>query len=212
MGDLLGLLFHRLWNECAWLHLKWNQYVALFGSKPSRVGILNAAAPTFFRIIQDTLWEDVLLHISRLTDPPRSIGKDNLTLHRLPALVDQELSSDIENLVKKAQTACAFARDWRNRHIAHRDLDLALGQNATALAKASRANVHAALASIVAVLDAVEAHYEHSTTAYGVLPSFAGAEDLLFVLRDGIQTDEERRKRLSAGKPRPEDLKPPAPV
>jgi hypothetical protein len=60
--------------------LKWGEYVELFGTKPSRIDLRNRAAGGFFRVVQDGLWEDVLLHVARLTDAPRSGGRANLTI------------------------------------------------------------------------------------------------------------------------------------
>jgi hypothetical protein len=37
MGNDLGGQFNRLYNECAWLHLKWSEYGALFGVSQSRM-------------------------------------------------------------------------------------------------------------------------------------------------------------------------------
>src|SRR5688572_9269148 len=88
MGETLGAQFSELWQEVAWLHEKWAQYVELFGTKPERVELLNNAAPLFFRIVEDTIWEDVLLHLTRLTDSATSMGKTNLTILNLPALMD----------------------------------------------------------------------------------------------------------------------------
>ncbi len=75
MGVELGEFYSALWHELAWIHSKWAEYVTLFGTTSTRVELLNQAAPRFFRTIQDSLWEDVLLHIARLTDSPRSAGK-----------------------------------------------------------------------------------------------------------------------------------------
>lgn len=55
MGDVLGLLYHALWQEVAWLHRKWHEYVELFGTKDSRIHVLNEAAPTFFRIVEHVM-------------------------------------------------------------------------------------------------------------------------------------------------------------
>lgn len=212
MGPDLGTLFWGLWNECAWLHRKWGEYLVLFGTEPERVELLNAAAPSFFRLVQHSLGHDVLLRICRLTDPPKSAGKENLTLRRLPALVAPQIRRCSEVLVDKALCACQFARDWRNRRIAHRDLALALEEGATPLAPARRQDVDGALDSIVALLDAIQLYYQEATTAYRMGPAVGGAEALLDVLRDGLEADEQRRKRLSGGKPLPEDLKPRPPV
>jgi AbiU2 len=125
LGPTLGPLYYALYNEVTWLHAKWNQYRILFAESPERVELLNRVAGFFFRTIQTVLWEDVLMHIARLTDQPKSKGKDNLTLLRLSAAVEvPELSVEIESLVEQAKKAAGFARNWRNRRLAHTDLSL----------------------------------------------------------------------------------------
>ena len=145
MGLDLGPVFHALWNECAWLHLKWREYRELFGGSSERVDLLNSAAGLSFRIIQDSLWEDILLHLCRLTDPPSIGKKENLTVLRLPGMVDAAIRAEVEGAVESLEQRTAFARDWRNRHIAHSDLMLALDESLTPLAPASRAKVAEAL-------------------------------------------------------------------
>ena len=80
MGDQLGPLYAELWQEVAGLHMKWAEFVTLFGTKPSRIELLNKVAPEFFSIVQNALWENALLHIARLTDPQKSRGKQNLSI------------------------------------------------------------------------------------------------------------------------------------
>lgn len=200
MGRELGALFYLFWNECVWLHWKWNEYVALFGTKPERIDLLNRAAGAFFKVVQDTLWEDILLHISRLTDSPRSAGKNNLTLRRLPELLTPELRPSVERLLRECLTKCEFARDWRMRRIAHRDLGLALeDKSAAPLASASRKAVKEAVASISALLNVIDAHYRNTEVAFGMLDPLGGAESLLYVIRDGIEAEDAKRERLRSG-------------
>ena len=212
MGEELGSQFHRLWNECAWLHLKWGEYVALFGTKPSRVELLNASARGFFSLLDSSLWEDVLLHICRLTDDPQVGRRQTLTVLRLPTLVDPAIHDKIRALVSVAVKRTKFARDWRNRHIAHRDLRLALNRGAKRLAPASRKRVRDAIAAIVTVLGAVEQHYRKTTTAYDHVSHLGDAEALLYVLRDGVEARDERLRRLTTGYGRPDDFKPKPPI
>lgn len=47
MGKPLGKLFHALWQEVAWLYTKWREYEDLFGTKPSRIDLMNKAARRF---------------------------------------------------------------------------------------------------------------------------------------------------------------------
>ena len=56
MGDELGSLYHALWQETALLHRKWHQYVELFGTKESRIILLNDAASTFFGIVEEVFF------------------------------------------------------------------------------------------------------------------------------------------------------------
>ena len=206
MGSDLGRVYYRLENECLWLHLKWSDYTILFGTKQQRIELLNSAAPAFFNLIQDTMWENLLVHICRLMDPPKSHGKPNLTLQCLPQLVNLEARPDVEKHLEFAKSRCAFASDWRNRRIAHRDLGLAL-KEAEPLAAASRIKVKDALESIGAVLNAVKLRYTGSTASYD--PIFSGrgnAMSLLHVLRDGVQARAAKRGRLISGSPTPDDL------
>lgn len=109
MGDELGVVYSALWQEVAWVHGKWSDFVTLFGTKESRVNLLNAAAPAFCRLIQDSIWENILLHIARLTDPAATGKKQNLTIQRLPLLIDRANSrGKVEAKVQVALASCAF--------------------------------------------------------------------------------------------------------
>jgi hypothetical protein len=72
MGPDLGQLYHELEDGVSWLHEKWGELLELFDKGPERIALLNEVAPNFFYLVQQVLWESVLLHLSRLTDPPES--------------------------------------------------------------------------------------------------------------------------------------------
>jgi hypothetical protein len=188
MGPELGTIYAHLWKECVWLFWKWDDYVVIYGTSPERLGNLNSAAPAFFYQLQCTLWEDVLLHISRMTDRPKTYGKkENLTLKRLPDLVDTGIRADVESLIASADQKCEFAHDWRNRRIAHRDLALAAKENATPLHEASRQNVREALASIAAVLNRVGRHHGDEDVPYHMFQKSRSARALVYVIEEGLK-------------------------
>ena len=131
MGAELGAVYNALWNDAVWLHAKWNLYRQLYAHSPERVALLNKVAGHFFGVIQDAVVEDILLNLARLNDPPRSRGRDNLTLQRLPELItDAPLASELQGVVEAASKACEPMRSWRNRRLAHRDLVVALASRA----------------------------------------------------------------------------------
>ncbi len=209
MGEDLGKQYHALWQELSWLYLKWSEYVELYGTKPSRIELLNNAAPSFFRLVQDALWENTLLHLARLTDPPSSgRDKENLTIKRLPQLIpDVEKAQEVLELVKIADNSTEFARDWRNRRIAHRDLKLAIKDSVTPLELASREKVKKALKSISDVLNAVEMHYTETTVCYDLVVGASGRAGLLLqVLYDGLKAGIERDDRIARGECRDDDF------
>jgi hypothetical protein len=204
MGHALGSQFAELVQDIATLHLTWFEYVELFGKRKSRVELLNETAPHFFRMVQDRLWETVMLQIARLTDPPYSMNnrnKPNLTLHNLPSLIsDAKLSAEIKTMCKAAMDGVAFARDWRNRHIAHRDLKLAIDENSEPLPAVQMRQVDDALASFEAILNTALRHFEDSEIGFRhMLSPHTGAEHLIYLLDDALTVEKERQARLVAG-------------
>ena len=207
LGKELGSLYNELGNEISWLYLKWADYVELFGTNPTRIDLLNKSAPVFFRIVQDTLFEDVLLHIARLTDPPKSSGKKILTIQCLPSLVDAVIRVSVDEHVSNATKKASFCRDWRNRLIAHRDFNLAMDKTIKPLELASRAKVKDALDSISSVLNVISEFYTQALVVFDSIGGPGGALDLLYVLDDGLEADIARKKRIEAGQYLQEDLK-----
>ncbi|MET0164195.1 MAG: hypothetical protein ABW318_04235 [Vicinamibacterales bacterium] len=208
MGPDLAELYDALWNEVAWLHAKWQQFVILFGTSPARVKLLNDAAPGFVRLLQDSLFEDVVLHLARLTDSPATGRKENLSFRRLPdAILDAGTKKRVGGALEVTRTSTAFCRDWRNRRIAHIDLALALRRGADPLQPASREKVRLAVNSLIDVLNIVAQHYLDTTLFFDDF-ILGNAEQMLYVIDDGLKAGAARRQRIRSGSPLPEDLKP----
>ena len=73
----------RIWNEIVSLHDAWAQYRYLFNESNERVQLLNTCASWFFATTQRLLMREVILGISRLTDPVKFGRFDNLVLSSL---------------------------------------------------------------------------------------------------------------------------------
>jgi len=103
-------------------------------------------------------------------------------------------------MCKAATDGVAFARDWRNRHIAHRDLKLAIDENAEPLPAVPMQQVDDALASFAAVLNTTLLHFEDSEIGFKhMLSPHTGAEHLIYLLDDALTAEKEREARLAAG-------------
>jgi hypothetical protein len=131
----------------------------------------------------------LLLHISRLTDA----RSDVLTVQRLPNLVKIAIPGEVQSRLDAVLEAADFARDLRNRHIAHRSIDVALARPATPLPPASRESLINAILSVDRLLHFVE-HYLLNTepTLYDHLDSRGGWSSLLDIVQRGLQ-DRDRQ-------------------
>jgi len=173
---------------------------SFFGMKPTRITLMNNAAPQFFRMIQDELLDMIVLRIARLTDSPKSAGKSNLTIQQLLSRInDKSFRNVVANLIGAAVAAAKFCRERRHRLIAHRALDLSLRVGTETLPDLTRQNITAAIESLSKVLNAVSFHYLHSTTEFGLVSNLGGALALIRILDDGVQKRAERMASLNRG-------------
>src|SRR6476620_814881 len=99
LGPELGPYFHALYVDVVWLEDKWHEFRELYGASEARVDLLNAAAPYFFGTLHDALFENLLLHLSRLTDKSIMGGKQNVSVLGLAAMVaDESFRVEVESL------------------------------------------------------------------------------------------------------------------
>lgn len=207
MGNDLGEVYYELWQDVNTLHIEWKEYVELYGTTPSRIDMLNETASQFFYIVEKSLWNTILIHITRLTDPPQFRNRKNLSLEQLSVLLsDHKLKSKLATNIKEAIEKSKFCRDWRNRLIAHNDYELALLDTAKPLDLASRKLVNEAIKAIDNVMDCISMYYEKSTTAFDLIDDINGAHSLLYYLNSGLKFEKKRKERLLSGKYDKEDL------
>ena len=200
LGHDFGRLLNSLYNEISWLTFKWIEFRELYGTKESRFDIMNKTAPFFFSTIQKVLWENLLLGVARITDPPQTAGKKNTTLRALGQHIkDEEFKIEFEKEISEILTASEFCRDWRNRWIAHMDYELSINRDsAVPLQTANRWKLRTTLEKIQALYNKVSFRYLNSSTPWEMLSSHTGAVSLLYRLQDGLRFDEEQYlKKLS---------------
>jgi hypothetical protein len=197
----LGEIHHWLYLELSWLHIKWSDFKRLYATSEERIDLFNKVAPVFFNQLQRTMWEDILLHLCRITDPIKTKGHDNLTIRRMPDVIpDLALRGTVVPLVKEAEQKTDFARDWRNRRLAHHDLPALQGHGPAApLATASRQHVEDALAVISKAMNHIQRHYLKNSVQYEAsIEALGGVESLVARLTKGIELEKaERERKLS---------------
>lgn len=184
MGEDLGANFYELYRKLVELHIIWQQYRQLFGHDEETVHLLNRTAGLFFMIVQDELWDSVLLGISRMTDPPETGKNKNLTIQSLPPLIsDLALRNEVQSLCDKAFESAKFAREHRNKRIAHQDHNYLSNQGPDPLSGISRDHVEQMLAALRATLNRIGKHFRDSSVLHEEFVDESGARLLIHKLR-----------------------------
>ncbi|MCL4523070.1 MAG: hypothetical protein M1453_09110 [Acidobacteria bacterium] len=209
MGPTLGPLFHRLHEEVCWLRVKWQEFRKLYAHSQKRIDLLNGTAALFFKVVHDVIWQDVILHIARLTDPVQQGKYENLTFLRvLGAISDPKTRLRVEKLLVDVQTNAEFARQWRNKRLAHCDLSHATKQSVQPLPGVSRRHIENALASFHAVLNYLSQKYLDGAVLLDEVITHSDADALLYHLRVAAHIEKQKVERLTKGEWRLADVEP----
>jgi hypothetical protein len=60
MGPELGAQFSELWQRVVKVHVYWGEFIEMFGTKPSRLDVMNESAPAFFHMLRTELADMIL--------------------------------------------------------------------------------------------------------------------------------------------------------
>lgn len=151
-------LYRPLCTEAVVAWARWDLFKELYANE-GRLELLKASAAGFFSLIQDALFDDVLLAISRVTDSPGSGSRENLTLARLSAHLGQagltKAQAEFDAVVAQLLGDAAAIRALRNKVLGHRDLTTALN-NGQGLSVVRASEVDVALGHIADALNIFE--------------------------------------------------------
>jgi len=177
------------------LHVVWQQYRDLFADTGT-IDVLNRTAGLFFKIVQDELWDSMLLGVCRLLDPDQGRGgrDKNLTLYSLPPLItDEDLKIEVATACDAAAVLAKFAKTHRDKRIAHQDHGYASNPALFEMKGVSRLQVEEILSALRSVLQLVEAHYNDADVRYDKVVLYTGASKLVTALK---RLDRLERKAI----------------
>jgi AbiU2 len=188
--------FELVEDDLLWLHAKWKVYRQLFGTSEERINILNNFAPDFFQIVHDSVLYDTLMTLSRLTDPDKTGGKENLSIKglikMLYAQAYDDLASQVVPLSDTATKQCDPLRAWRNRLIAHKDLGTAMKFHADPLPDVSRQMVEEALVTLRTLMSHIHLVLKKSETDYADVPLRGDGNQIVYYLKEAAAYHEHR--------------------
>ena len=125
-------------DQCIWTTKCYNNFNDLYEDDQT-LDLLRYSAAWFFHDMNIILQEYCLLQVGKLTDPVRSMGRENSTIPNLDARLQAESLwiPEIADLSAKIMRYRDIIKDSRNRVIAHADKETFL-QNLTVGAHAKQ--------------------------------------------------------------------------
>ena len=203
MGDELGRFAFALGKEIANLSVSYTGYMQLYETNQSRRDLIDEAAPAFFGLVKYLIASELMLGLCRITDPAKTMGKCNLTVQALEALVETMLpggSSVLKQPVDASKIATQFARDWRNRLYAHRDKGLSLNDGTSPLlAQANVKDIDVAISALNEVMMVLLTKFGWTSCDFRRVSGGIGAMGLLRVIDEGLQARNARTRRVESG-------------
>ena len=194
-----GALAHHIFCVLTSIHINFAEYRAIFG-KRENFEVLNWAAPEFFARMHWTLLADVILAISRLTDPPDSVSKSksNASLHRLvkdlQAHADDATHAQWTKRLSDIDTAKKRLKAVRDKLLSHDDLAICV-QGATPPA-VSRADVEDVLVATRALVNSIESQYMTAQNLYEhSIEPLGGADSLMYRLASAMADCRAKQNR-----------------
>ncbi len=189
-------IFQDLCEDLVSLHGKWQLYLDLFSDRET-VDLLNDVAMASFQMLEESLRSDMTMSICRLTDPPQSCGKDNLSIK---VLVDRlGHVRGLTALWDNFHACCNRVRDYRNKRVGHNDLHVALRPHDNPLPNVTRADIEAILAAGAELINhAYRDYVEGGELCFQPL-HIGGGKDLVQCLKSGWEHDQVEHRRLLGG-------------
>lgn len=128
--DLLPL-FESINNEVIQLSYRWKIYLQLFDSGEENLHLLNTSGSNVFQILQKLIVDDTILALYRLTDKEKSSGQENASiknfLTKATPYLNQASLDELSRTLIGLNFCVENLRAHRNKTIAHKDLDHAVG-------------------------------------------------------------------------------------
>jgi hypothetical protein len=193
--------FKALSNELTWLSASWDSFLQLFGPDHGQVALLNWASG-FFGIARVSIRNSVFLGICRLTDPPEAAGgrRENLTLERLVAAASTHRQQPYRETLRIAQEAAAPVRSWRNRLIAHADLETMLNLDSEPVPSIPHEAVTFAIRAIADVLNQVQVAFDETSTHYEHVIVQGDGSQVLELMKLAVAHQECIRRGWDSGR------------
>ena len=136
MPDNTQKMLEFLRTEVITLELYWHMFRQLYDAGPEVANLLHETAGIFFGGLRIMSLDNIVLRITKLTDPAKQGKYENAALYSLVAEIDPNngLWSEINSKLKVLSNTCVRLRDIRDKIVSHHDAKTKLGKSTIASA------------------------------------------------------------------------------
>lgn len=179
-GNDLGRAYYYLYSQISFLKIKWEEYKNIYHVNADQIEYLNKFAPFYFSLNQKILFNDILLHITKLTDKKSTCGKDNLSLLKLKSFFKVKPDNIlIVQTIDDAMQKSSILIDWRNKYLAHFDFYVLTNQNNNILNEISIDEIENIINSVWKVIQCIANEYFSKNLSEKVIKPLGGTEIFL---------------------------------
>jgi hypothetical protein len=137
MSATLESVFECVNRSVIQVSFRWKIFCQLFDSGPENIALLNASGAEVFYLFQRLALDDVIMALSRLTDPAYSGKKKSdenanikYLLQNAAKLLDQDTNDELQASLTRLEGHVEGLRVHRNKALAHADLQHTLQPDA----------------------------------------------------------------------------------
>lgn len=183
IGDELGTIYYRLWNDSIWLKAKWEEFTILFIESETNVKLINKGLGRLAGILQRSLINDIILQIVRMTDASNSKGLSNISFLKIAEHMDDDKYREIKLSILDLKDSARTLRRMRNKILAHNDLS-EYYSNDDSVGKVSISEIESCINKIIALIEQISLALlnERRILQFPIQP---GSYNLLRILENG---------------------------
>lgn len=202
MENDLKAAFEQAQEELTHLHYRWIMYVQIFGTNSHRIDLINKTASNFLSEFQWLVIDNMVLSLSKFTDPAKMRGNSNLSFPYIVKEIEKNdknnISEELKETLGNLNESVEHFRQIRNKRIAHNDLAVSLESKNSPLPGVSRADINKALKLAGNFLNKIQLAYFNGTTAYEmtILPLKNDGRSLLIRLQKSLSYDKLEKEGL----------------
>ncbi len=112
------------------LNYRWKLHKDLFQGSAYQCELFNESGSNVWVALRESLLDAIFMDISRLLDPTKSFGKDNLSIERLLPMAAKKKPVKIldTEFLEIKELYQRLIRPWRNQRLSHNDINTLSGQ------------------------------------------------------------------------------------